>query len=557
MLRAFAFQTRSLISSAVSLAAFFLALNVAVTSAHAAKYAVPNTKAPIGGTFTRNIKGEPPTLHPIMSTDVYATNVQSFVMDSLATRDSQTFEYKPRMAEKWEASKDGKVYTWHLRKGLTFHDGKPVTAEDVKFSFDAIFEKAYGAAEKQVYLEGIEKVEVVDPLTVKFYLKNTYFLNFNSMADLTIIPKHAYGDVEKSKKMTRELIGSGPYKLDRFDRGQRIVLKRDPNWYGFNTPEWKGSNNFETVVLRFVKEDAVSLEMVKKGDLDLEPLTAEFYEKKAVGDPWGKTVFRVKTENDSPKGFGFIGWNFRKDIFQDRNVRLALAHLMNRDEMNKKFRYGYSIPAAGPTYIQSEFASSKIKAIPFDPKKAQELLTKAGWKDSNKDGVLDKEVNGKKVDFKFSLIHANKDVEKYWTLYREDLKKVGIDMEIKYLEWNSFLKMLDDGNFEAVALAWSGSADWDPKQIWHSASAVPGGSNFINYKNPEVDKLIDQARFEMDKKKRTNLLRKVYETIAEDAPYAFLFNEKYSFYAHSDKVEKPGDTFRYEVGDGYWWAKQK
>lgn len=523
----------------------------------AAQAAVPNEKAPVGGQFTRNLKGEPPTLHPVMSTDVYASDVQNYVMDTLASRDPQTFEYKPRMAEKWDVSKDGKVYTFILRKDLTFHDGKPVTAEDVKFSFDAIFEKAYGAAEKQVYYEGIEKVEVVDPTTVKFYLKNTYFQNFIAMAELTILPKHVYGDVDKSKKMTRELVGSGPYRLDRFDRGQRIVLKRYDKWYGFNTPEWKGSNNFETVVLRFVKEDAVSLEMAKKGDLDLEPLTPEFFEKKATGEPWGKSVFKFKVENSAPKGFGFVGWNLRNPLFQDKNTRVALAHLMNRDEMNKKFRYGYSLPATGPVYQQSEYASPKTKAIPFDVKKAQELLAKAGWKDSNKDGILDKTVDGKVQNFRFSLIHANKDAEKYWTLYKEDMKKAGVDMEIKYLEWNSFLKMLDDGNFEAVALAWSGSADWDPKQIWHSASAVPGGSNFIYYKNPKVDELIDKARMEPDKKKRIGMLRNVYEMIADDAPYAFLFNDKFAFYANSNKVEKPGDTFKYEVGHSYWWTKQK
>lgn len=540
--------------TALTRSLLFIAIFVGCLNSQAAG---PNRNAPVGGNFNYNLKGEPPTLHPIMSTDLYARDVQEYVVDTLAARDPMTYEYIPRMASKWEVSKDGKVYTFHLRPGMKWHDGKPVTAEDVKFSFDAIFDKAYGAAEKIVYMEGIEKVEVVDPLTVKFHLKNTYFLNFNTIADLWIIPKHVYGDVEKSKKMTRELVGSGPYKLEKFDRGQRIVLKRNPDWYGFETPEWKGFANFDTVTLRFVKEDAVSFEMAKKGDLDLEALTAEFYEKKAVGNPWGKTVFKNKVENASPKGYAFVGWNFRKDLFQDKETRLALAHLMNREEINKKFRYGYSALATGPTYLQSEYASKKVKPLAFDPKKAQELLAKAGWKDSDKDGVLDRVINGKKTDFRFSLIHANKDAEKYWTLYREDLKKAGIDMDIRYLEWNSFLKMLDDGNFEAVALAWSGSSDWDPKQIWHSASAVPGGSNFIYYKNPEVDKLIDQARFEADKKKRVALLQKVYESIADDAPYVFMFNDRYSFYANSNKVEKPADTLKYEVGSKYWWTKQK
>jgi peptide/nickel transport system substrate-binding protein/microcin C transport system substrate-binding protein len=297
--------------------------------------------------------------------------------------------------------------------------------------------------------------------------------------------------------------------------------------------------------------------MMKKNEIDFMSLTPEYYVQKAQGAPWGKTAFKYQVENKAPKGYGFIGWNFRQPLFQDKNVRLALYHLLNREEMNKKFRFGLSNLATGPIYMQSEYASPAVKPVLFDPQKASELLSKSGWKDTDKDGLLDKVLNGKKTPFKFSLIYANKDVEKYWTLYKEDLKKAGIELELKYLEWNSFLKLLDEGNFDAAALGWSGSFDWDPKQIWHSSNAVPGGSNFIAYKNPEVDKLIDQARLEPDKTKRVTMLRKVYELIAADVPYAFMFNEKYVFYANSAKVEKPVDTFQFDLGLDYWWSKSQ
>lgn len=514
-----------------------------------------NANAPVGGTFTRNLGGEPPSIHPITYEDLYGAYVLGYVMDTLAQRNPETNEFEPRLAEKWEISKDQKTYTFFLRKDATFHDGKPVTAEDVKFSLDALRDPAYKAADKLPYYEGIAKVEVVDTHTVKFHVKDTYFQNFISMAELYVLPKHVYSDVEKSKKMTKAAVGAGPYILDKFERGQRIVLKRNPTWYGYNTPAWKGSNNFATVILRFVKEAAVSFEMIKKGELDYEVLTAEYYVKKAEGAPWGQTVFKNKVENKSPKSYGFVGWNFRREMFQDKNVRIALAHLMNREEMNQKFRYGMSDMATGPTYRMSEYASKKVKALEFNPKLAAELLAKAGWKDSNKDGILDKTINGKKVDLRFSLMYANKDFEKYWTLYKEGLKKAGVEMDLKYLEWNSFLKLLDEGNFDAAALAWSGTFEWDPKQIWHSANAVPGGSNFIAYKNAEVDKLIDQARMEVNKGKRIEKLNKVYELIAADAPYAWLFNDKYAFYANSNKVAKPADTFAFDVGFDYWWTK--
>ncbi|MBS1968742.1 MAG: peptide-binding protein [Bdellovibrionales bacterium] len=532
-----------------------LALVVVAGLSSAALAAKPNENAPQGGVFNLNLQGEPPTLHPIASTDTYAQGVQNYVLDTLLTRDLETYAWKPRVAEKWEISKDNKVFTFHLRKNAVFHDGKPVTAEDVKFSFDAIFEPAYQAAHLRPYYEGIAKVEVVDPLTVKVTAKDTYFKNFDVIAGgMAVIPKHIYGDVEKSKKMVRTLIGCGPYALDKFERGQIITLKRFDKWYGNEDKEWKGMYNFATINMRFYKEETVYLERAKKGDLDYIDLRPEAYVKKTEGAPWGKTIIKHKVENSAPKSYGFVGWNLRRDLFQDKNVRVALAHLMNREEMNKKFRFGMADLATGPTYVKSDYAPKTVKPFLFDPKAATELLAKAGWTDTDKDGTLDKVVNGKKVSFKFTLIHPNKDNEKYWTMYKEDLKKAGIDMEIKYLEWNSFLKLMDEGNFDAVALGWGGGdITWDPKQIWHSSSAVPGGSNFIGYKNPEVDKLIDEARQSLDEKKRVKLLQQVYEKIAADAPYVFMFNDKYDLYATASRIQMPAETFKYGVGVDFWW----
>ncbi|HRO68022.1 MAG TPA: ABC transporter substrate-binding protein, partial [Pseudobdellovibrionaceae bacterium] len=447
-------------------------------------------------------------------------------------------------------------FTFFLRKGVKFHDGKELTAEDVKFSFDAIFEPKYEAANKRPYYEGIEKVEVVDPYTVRFTAKDSYFKNFDVAAGLEVIPKHVYSDVEKSRKMTREYVGAGPYMIEKFDRGQMIVLKRFEPWFQTVGQNWKGAYNYDRMNLRFYKDETVQIERMKKGDLDFIEMRAEAYEKKANGAPWGKTVLKKKGENSGPVSYGFIGWNFRQELFQDRNVRLALAHLLNREEIIKKFTYGMAEPARGPVFNKSEYASPKVKAIDFNPKKAQSLLKSAGWKDDDKNGVLEKTVNGKKVELRFDLIYPNKDTEKYWTLYREDLKRAGIDMRLKFLEWNSFLKILDEGKFDAAALAWGGGdLFWDPKQIWHSSSAVVGGSNFISYKNPEVDKLIDEGRVTIDRTKRRDIFRKVYELIAADAPYAFLTNSKYSFYGVSSRIGQPGDTFKYEVGTQYWWVK--
>ena len=157
--------------------------------------------------------------------------------------------------------------------------------------------------------------------------------------------------------------------------------------------------------------------------------------------------------------------------------------------------------------------------------------------------------------FSFTLLNANKDFEKYLVLYQDDLAKADIRMEIKLLEWNTFITKLDEAQFDAVVLGVvRGSVDLDPKQIWHSSSAVKGGSNVIGYQNPEVDRLIDEARQELDKSKRIPLLQQVYRADM-NAPYAFLFNSAAAAYAHTARLQKVRDTFTYDVGMDFWWIQ--
>jgi peptide/nickel transport system substrate-binding protein/microcin C transport system substrate-binding protein len=516
-----------------------------------------NTSAPIGGTMIRNLGAEPPTIHPIMATDSSASQVNSFIHDSLAERsllDISRFE--PRLAERWEESNKGLTYTFFLRKDAKFSDGKPVTAEDVKFSYEAIFIPDYKAARLIPYFQSIDRVEILDAHSVKVTFKEPYFQNFAVFAGMSIIPKHVYGDLKASKRMNRTAVGAGPYRLDKFDKGQRIVLRRNPDWYGFKLDSWKGYYNFDSIIFRFVTDRPVAFEMVKRGELDFEELTSEFFVEKAVGLPWGETVFKEQAKNRQPRGYNYIGWNLNRPLFQDRRVRLALYHLINREEMNKKFRMGMSLLATGPENLLSETANPSVKPVLFDPDRARDLLRQAGWSDTDRDGVLDKKLEGKQTPFRFSITFANRDFEKYLTMYQEDLRKSGIQMSIQFMEWGSFLRQLEDGNFDAVQLGWGGVADSDHKQIWHSSSAQAGGSNRIGYKNPKVDELIDRARVETDRSKRIALMRQIYQLIAEDVPYAFLFNEQFSFYAYSNKVQRPGPTFEFGIGIDTWWAKQ-
>ncbi len=513
----------------------------------------PNPTAPQGGTLNYNFDAEPESLHPIMAGDVYSAKLFAYVHDSLCTPSLETWEFEPRLAEKWEISKDGLTFTFHLRKNAFFHNGDSVTADDVKFSLDAIREPKHQALNQLPYFEKFTKVEIVDKYTIKFIATEKYFKNLTSLCGMTIIPKSVYGNVDKSVKMQKESVGAGPFKFEKYDKGQSIVITRFDKWYGKEDKINAGYFNFDKIVFRFTKEENILIERLKKGDFDFADLNVESF-KKAVGPQFGKTAFANKVENSQPKSYGFIGFNFKDDVLKEKAVREAIAHLVNREAMNKKFFNGWNYLATSPVFVKSDQAPD-AKPIDFSPKKAQEILQKAGWADTDKNGILDKMVNGKKRELHFSWIYANKDSEKYWTIVKEDAKQAGIVLDLKLLEWNSFIKTVDDKNFDLISMGWGGGdVESDPKQIWHSASNGKGGSNYINYNNPEADQLIEEGRSELDQAKRTKIFKKLYTVIADDVPYIFLFNRKFEFYANSNKVKKSADTFKYGFGESAWWS---
>ena len=496
------------------------------------------------------LSAQPESLHPVRASDAFSNIIHKKTMETLLERSIKTNLLEPSLAEKWEISSDYKTYTFYLRKNTFWHDGKPVTAEDAVFSLTAHKDVKYGGAHHISYFENIEGAEALSQHAVKFYAKKKYFGSFEKLSTfLKIIPKHIYEG--KTEGLNRVLVGSGPYKFSSWDGNKKIVLTKNQNWWGLSVK--KGQYNFKNIVYRIIKDSQDTLLRMEQDQLDYIGLSSESYFKRTSRPPWGKTILKKRVKNLAPKAFSFIGWNLQKSLFKDKKVRRALSHLMNRKLMNDKFHNNSLNLAAGPVYQQSEYADPSVKPIDFSPKKALELLRQAGWSDSDKNGFLDKKENGKIKEFRFTLIYTSKDSEKYFTIYQQDLKKSGIDMSLRMLDWTPFLKAVDDRNFSALSLAWQAEdVEWHPKQILHSKSIQNRGSNFVGYSNPEVDRLIDASNTEMNREKRVLMLRKVYRLIAEDQPYSFMFSPKYSFYAHSKRVfvEKP--TYKYGVGFRFW-----
>jgi ABC-type transport system substrate-binding protein len=538
---------------------FILLFSLFIQEVSAAK-SLGNPKAPRDGIFQHNLGQQPTTLNPLSSSDYYAGIVQGYIIEQLAARNLETYNWSAALATKWTVAKDQLSFTFYLRKGVKWHDGKEFTAEDVKFTFDAIVDQKnrWKTAHSKPYYENISEVKILNKYKVQFMVKKPYFKNFDVCAGLAPVPKHLFKDLSKKnlKKLNKTLVGTGPYKFSKLRRGKYITLKSNPKWWGHKNSAQKGRFNYKKLRMRFIKDGSIAIARAEKGEIDFLGLSDEEYMKKAKGKKWGKSVFKVQAQNKAPNGYGFIGWNLRNPKFKSKMTRKALHHLLNRELMIKKFRYGLSIPATGPLYRTSEYADSSVKPVKFDPKKALKMLKKDGWKADAEDSILYKTVDGKKIRLSFTIMEPNKDFVKYLTLFKEDAKQAGVDVKIKYIEWNSFIKLLDERKFEAVRLGWGGgSVDWDPKQIWHSQFSKVG-SNFIGYENPVVDKLIDKARLTMNKAKRMIILKKVFKIIADDAPYAFFFNTKYTHYAHTKRMQRVKDTYQYGVGLDYWWIKK-
>ena len=531
--------------SSFTLAVFFASSLFSCTN-------IPELKISRSETFFNNLNGEPENLHPIRSTDYYSSVVQSYILESLLQRNANTYEWEPALAKNWKISPDGRTFTFELYDGLKWSDGKALTVQDVKFSFEAYRDPKYGGITSLPYFEKIDSAAILRDGKIQFTVKEPYFGNFQVIARMRIIPKHIYKDPEA--RLSKTIVGSGPYKLENYIKGKILVLKRNPDWAGKDNPANKGKWIFPTIVFRFVKTEADVLLRMEKEHLDFSYLPVEAFFEKTNDPPWETKIKKVKYKNQEPAGYGYIGFNFKKPLFQDQRVRKALAHLLNRRLINKKFLYNQAELAKGPWYFWSEYADPSVQPIEFNPKKAVELLKLAGWKDEDKNGILEKKFHRQKKEFIFTIIFSSSETEKYLTLYQEELRKVGIQLKLKVLDWTSFLRLLDDKSFDAVTLGWSGgrNIDHDPKQIWHTESSRKKGSNFISYSNPKVDALIDKGRQQLNKKERIKTFREVYRLIAKDVPYIFFFNSRSRFYAVHKRINRPADTLNYDEGMSYW-----
>lgn len=502
------------------------------------------------------------TLFPLTSNDAAMSAIQSLMFEELAEHHWDTFEWTPRLASKWETSADGKSYTFTIDPRAKFWDGSPVTPEDAKFSFDMIFFDGMKTAELRPYYENIEKAEVVGKDKIRFTTKSVYYKNFDVVAQLTVFKKSHYEKlIAKDKTMTKaevtkDPMGTGSWKIEKFDDNQQLILKRDPNYWDKTTVEKNGQWNAMRQVIRIIPEMSVEYETFKKGDLTMHVFSPKEWALNSDGPEFKTRITKVQAVNKAAKGYQYIAWNNDDPMFKDKNVRWAMSHLVNLPLWIKKFDFGLSEPTVGPYSVKSDDHDPNLKPVEFSLEKARQKLAEAGWTKAGKDGVLEKD--GKRFAFEVLYPVQAKDVyEPKLSEFKNTAAKVGVEVSLKAVEWTSFTKLLDDRKFQGIVLAWTRSIDPDLKQIWHSASIANGGSNFAGFKNAEVDKMIDEQRTTLDRAKRVELNHKIEKLIYDDQPYTFLTEPRYTLYAHQNYVVKERDAYGYEIGIRSWKLNRK
>ncbi|MBI3541056.1 MAG: hypothetical protein HY073_02825 [Deltaproteobacteria bacterium] len=460
---------------------------------------------------------EPDTLNPITATDAYASRIDSFIYDSLIERDNQSLEWKAKMAERWEISPDQKQFTFYLRDGIRWQDGQPVTLDDILYSFERIMDPKVDAPHLRVYYQEIEKIEKVGSHAVRFTYKRPYFMALEFCGSIPIIPKHLFNDGKDFNQhpQNRFPIGNGPYRFVGWETNRKIVLERNEDYWGKTISRFPEIKRIE---FQIVSEDTVALQLLKKGELDFAGLRPIQWVRQTNSEKFNRSFSKYKFYTP---GYSFIAWNMKRPVFSDTKVRRAMTMLVNREAILQKLNFGLGRIVTGPFYAESVDYNHAIAPLPFDPAQAKTLLKEAGWEDHDGDGILDKD--GQPFRFEFLIPSGRRFAERLASILKEDLKKVGIDMQIRQLEWALFIKNLDDRKFDAVTLSWVFGVEQDPYQVWHSSQAEKG-SNFVGFKSQEADGLIEKGRHEFDRQKRSALYQELHQLIDEAQPYTFLFS---------------------------------
>jgi len=454
--------------------------------------------------------GDASTMLPALASDSASRDIIGLVFNGLVKYDKD-LSLVGDLAESWDISPNGLTITFHLRRGVKWHDGRPFTAQDVMFTYELMIDPKTPTAYAEDFKQ-VEKAEVVDDHTFRVTYPRPFAPALASWG-FSIMPAHLLkGQEVTTTPLSRQPVGTGPYIFKEWQTGQQIVLEANPEYF-------EGRPYISRYVYRIIPDLATMFLELKSGGIDRMGLTPIQYQRQTNDPEFEKNFKKYRYLSFA---YTYLGFNLLDPKFKDRLVRQAIAFAIDKEEIIEGVLLGLGRPANGP-YKPGHWAyNEKVKPYPYDPAKAKQLLAEAGWRDIDQDGVLDKE--GQPFQFTIITNQGNKQREMTALIIQQRLEQIGIRVKVRTIEWAAFLKeFIEKKNFEACILGWTIPMDPDLFDVWHSSKTRPGELNFVSYKNEEVDRLIDQGRYTFDQAERKQAYDRLQEILHEDVPYVFLY----------------------------------
>jgi peptide/nickel transport system substrate-binding protein len=519
------------------------------------------------GTLTRGwSSGDPKGFNPIIeNASEISANIQHYVSAPLARRMawSDPEKWAGQLAWRVEITDDYKEFTIYLRKGVKWHtpsgvdlsdprftwlDGAhEVTAHDVVFSLDIVMNPQVENGFMKSYYNDLESWEALDDHTVRIRWKRTLYGNLDTTLTMEPLPEFLWAYDQQGNRLPDEtfglrfnqhwynnkgVVGNSAYRFAEYRSGSQIRLVRNEDWWG---PRPAIRNLDYTIYM----DSSKTLLLLKAHELGFASLRAGQYREEVLR--W-RDVPEAEWPGDNPFLNGditctektrpvyyYVGWNGNKPMLSDKRVRRALTMALDRQGIIDNVYVGLGTVATGPFLPSNPGNNPSVEALPFDVAASRALLAEAGWTDTNSDGLLDKDLTPGDADdtrtpltFKFLISSGSPEAASMANIYKEDLLKVGIKMDIEKVDWSMMQKQIEEKAFDAYIAGWALSWTTDPHQLWHSSQAdIPRGSNRVGFRNAEADQIIETLRETFDSKERTRLLRRFHAIVHDEQPYTF------------------------------------
>jgi peptide/nickel transport system substrate-binding protein len=431
-----------------------------------------------------------------------SVRVYALLYDSLTKLD-ENMNIVPNLAEKWEIAPDGKTITMFLHKGVKFHNGKDMTADDVKFSFERIMNPDTGAIAKS-YFASVEAIEVKDPTTVVFKLKtaDAAFIANTASAYASIVPSG-------STDLTKDAIGTGPFKLEKSEPGQYVLLKKNPDYFNKDLPK------VETIKFQIMKDEAERLAAIRSGKIDISTISADSA-KLLEGKPG------VQVKNYQSLEYSYLGINVNKKPFDNPKVREAISYAVDRNQIVQTVWKGEAAltgPIA-PAITNWALDTASYPTYKTDVEKAKQLLAEAGFP------------NGFETQIETAATYP--DMVETAQVIQQQLKAIGINAKINQLEWGNYIEVWKSKDMNLMVGRNTSGVDADRSMRFFFAST--GSANVWNYSNPAYDELVEKALGTVDQAERKKLYEQAQTMLVADAPNLFLASPK-NYYAVRDNID--------------------